>query len=333
MELKNLHGFASDRPITKIEEDELDRSKFASELADAMASWKGKDSLVVALHGNWGSGKSSIKNMALIRLENISEDKPTIIEFSPWEWAAQDKITASFFEEISKSVGRVDEGGSEKKLAASLRRYGRYLNMGETVITGFSSALPTLFVFAIFIGISGNFSDKAWVGNTSSFILFVLAGWAAFLKWGGGIIESITGNIEATAKEKEQSLRDIGKDLTKLLLNRQAPLIVVMDDLDRLTSTQLRMVFQLIKANLEFPNMVFLLLFQRDIVEDKMNDGKQLGRDYLEKIIQVPFDIPQIETTRIHSLLLDKLRKMIEQDDQPRRCLMRIGGGESFTAP
>ena len=58
-----------------------------------------------------------------------------------------------------------------------------------------------------------------------------------------------------------------------------------MDDLDRLTSSQLRMVFQLVKANLEFPNVVFLLLFQRDLVEDKLNDGAQLGRDYLEKII------------------------------------------------
>ena len=314
MEPKNLHGFASDRPITTIEEDELDRSKFSSELADAIASWQGKDSLVVALHGSWGSGKSSIKNLALRRLKEISEDKPDVIEFSPWEWAAQDKITASFFEEISKSVGRTDKSESGKKLAATLRKYGRYLNMGETVITAFSSALPTLFAFAIFIGISGNFSDKDWVGNTSAIILTILGGLAAFLKWGGGIIESATGNIEATVKEKEQSLRDIREDLTELLLNRQAPLIVVMDDLDRLTSAQLRMVFQLIKANLEFPNMVFLLLFQRDIVEDKMNDGKQLGRDYLEKIIQVPFDIPQIEATRIHKLLISKLNKIIEQD-------------------
>lgn len=103
-----------------------------------------------------------------------------------------------------------------------------------------------------------------------------------------------------------------------------------MDDLDRLTSAQLRMVFQLIKANLEFPNMVFLLLFQRDIVEDKMNDGLQLGRDYLEKIIQVPFDIPQIETTRIHSLLLDKLRKMIEQDESATKILDEDRWGTIF---
>ncbi len=330
MEPKNLHGFASDRPITTIQEDLLGRSGFSTDLANAMVSWQGEDSLVVALHGDWGSGKSSIKNMALIKLEEISENKPAVIEFSPWEWAAQEKITASFFEEISKSVGRVDDSSSGKKLAALLKKYGRYLNTGETIATGLSSALPTLFVLATFIGIGGNFSDEDWVSNASTFILFILAGWAAFLKWGRGVIDNITGNIEAAAKEKEQSLRDIREDLTELLSNREAPLIIVMDDLDRLTSPQLRMVFQLIKANLEFPNVVFLLLFQRDIVEDKMNDGRQLGRDYLEKIIQVPFDIPRIETTRIHSLLFDKMDKIIEQDNSAAKMFDSSRWGNIF---
>ncbi|EJL3948299.1 NTPase [Vibrio parahaemolyticus] len=314
MEPKDLHGFASDRPITRVEEDLLGRSGFSTDLANAMASWHGKDSLVVALHGDWGAGKSSIKNMALSRLEEISEDKPDVIEFSPWEWAAQDKITASFFQEISKSIGRTDKSKSGKKLAATLKKYGLYLNTGETLVTGFSAALPTLFVLATLIGVSGNFSDEAWVKNASASMLIALGGWAAALKWGKTFLDRLTGNIEATVKANEQSLSDIRQDLSGLLLERKAPLIVVMDDLDRLTTSQLRMVFQLIKANLEFPNVVFLLLFQRDLVEDKLNDGAQLGCDYLEKIIQVPFDIPRIETTRLHSLLFNKLDKIIEQD-------------------
>lgn len=314
MEPIDLHGFSSDRPITKAEDDLLGRSGFSSDLANAMASWHGNDSLVVALHGDWGSGKSSIKNMALSQLEVISEDKPDVIEFSPWEWAAQEKITASFFQEISKSINRKDKSESGKKLAATLKKYGRYLTTGETVVSGLSSALPTLFVLATLIGIGGNFSNETWVNNTSTFMLIVLGCWAAALKWGRGFLDTLSGNIEETAKEKEQSLNDIRLELSALLLKRKAPLIVVMDDLDRLTSSQLRMVFQLIKANLEFPNVVFLLLFQRDLVEDKMNDGKQLGRDYLEKIIQVPFDIPKVETTRLHSLLFSRLDKIIKQD-------------------
>jgi len=314
MEPKDLHGFASDRPITKVEDDLLGRSGFSADLANAMASWQGNDSLVVALHGDWGSGKSSIKNMALSRLNAVTEKKPDVIEFSPWEWAAQDKITASFFQEVSRSIGRTDKSESGKRLAATLKKYGRYLNTGETVVSGFSAALPILFVLATVVGIGGNFSNEAWVSNVSTAILLVLGGWAAALKWGKGLLDTLSGNTEETAKEKEQSLSEIREELTEILLERESPLIVVMDDLDRLTSSQLRMVIQLIKANLEFPNVVFLLLFQRDLVEDKMNDGLQQGRDYLEKIIQVPFDIPRIETTRLHSLLFNKLDKIIVQD-------------------
>jgi len=97
MEQIDLHGFASDRPITKKEDDLLGRSDFSMDLANAMASWHGNDSLVIALHGEWGSGKSSIKNMALSQLAELKEKKPDVIEFSPWEWASQEKITASFF--------------------------------------------------------------------------------------------------------------------------------------------------------------------------------------------------------------------------------------------
>ncbi|WP_257968892.1 KAP family NTPase, partial [Vibrio parahaemolyticus] len=179
----------------------------------------------------------------------------------------QDKITASFFQEISKSIGRTDKSKSGKKLAATLKKYGLYLNTGETLVTGFSAALPTLFVLATLIGVSGNFSDEAWVKNASASMLIALGGWAAALKWGKTFLDRLTGNIEATVKANEQSLSDIRQDLSGLLLERKAPLIVVMDDLDRLTTSQLRMVFQLIKANLEFPNVVFLLLFQRDLVE------------------------------------------------------------------
>jgi predicted KAP-like P-loop ATPase len=314
MNSKDLHGFASDRPIDKIEDDLLGRSGFSEDLADAISSWHGKDSLVVALHGEWGTGKSSIKNMAISKLNNLNENKPDIVEFSPWEWAAQEKITASFFQEVSKSVGRIDKSKAGKKLSATLNKYGRYLNTGESILTGLSAALPTLFILATIVGIGGNFSDEGWVQTTSTVILGVLATWAAALKWGKGLLNKLSGNAVATAKEKEQSLSDIRQELTSLLSVRPSSLIVVMDDLDRLTSAQLRMVFQLIKANLEFPKVVFLLLFQRDLVEEKLTDGKQSGRDYLEKIIQVPFDIPKIEVTRLHSLLFSKLDQIIEQD-------------------
>jgi len=314
MEPKDLHGFASDRPILKVEDDLLGRANFSKDLADAIASWHGKDSLVVALHGDWGSGKSSIKNMAVSRLESLEKLKPDVIDFTPWEWAAQDKITASFFQEISSSVGRKDKSKSGKKLAATLKKYGRYLNTGESIVTGLSTALPTLFILATIVGIGGSFSDESWVKTTSLALLGLFAAWAGALKWGKNLLNNLGGNLEITAKGEEQGLNEIREELTTLLSKRSTSLIVVMDDLDRLTTEQLRMVFQLVKANVEFPNVVFLLLFQRDLVEEKLTDGKQSGRDFLEKIIQVPFDIPKIESTRLHKLLFSKLDEILEQD-------------------
>lgn len=57
------HLFSADRPIRSRDEDQLYRRTFAEELARAVCGWRDNDSLVIALYGPWGSGKSSIKNM------------------------------------------------------------------------------------------------------------------------------------------------------------------------------------------------------------------------------------------------------------------------------
>ena len=314
MEQADIHGFSSDRPITEVSQDLLGRSGFAKDLAKALSGWHGNDSLVVALHGDWGSGKSSIKNMALNELEKIDIHKPDVIEFSPWEWAAQEKITSSFFKEISTTIGLKDKSSEGKKLAKLLKKYGRYLNTGEHLASGISNALPTLFVLSTIVGLGGNFSDEEWVNNLSTTLLGLLALWGAFLAWGKKLLNMLAVNAETTAKDEKLTLVQFRNSLEDLLAKREQALVIVLDDLDRLTTEQLKMVFQLVKANAEFPNVVFLLLFQRDLVEDKLNDGKQTGRDYLEKIIQVPFDIPKIEHARLHRVLFDKLDKTLAQD-------------------
>ncbi|MHA6575457.1 P-loop NTPase fold protein [Pseudomonas yamanorum] len=46
----------------------LGRSAFAANLAAAIVGWKNQESLVIALTGLWGSGKSSIKNLSIEEL-------------------------------------------------------------------------------------------------------------------------------------------------------------------------------------------------------------------------------------------------------------------------
>jgi predicted KAP-like P-loop ATPase len=79
-----------------------------------------------------------------------------------------------------------------------------------------------------------------------------------------------------------------------------------------LTADEVRLVFQLIKANADFPNLVYLTLFQRDIVEksfEKVTSGS--GKDFLEKIVQVGFDVPQVEQSKLQRVLFAGLNETL----------------------
>ena len=303
------YGFSADRPIKNLEDDLLGRADFSKNLSDAISQWKGDDSLVIALHGDWGSGKSSIKNMALAHLTQ-QKHSPTIIEFSPWEWSAQDKIVQAFFDEITKSIGGKNASDEDKKLAKIFNKYGNHLSTATVLINATNLILPGLFAAIIGLGLLGNYYDSDLTVISAAVLgTLTLIGQTTgkISEW----LNSISQNYESNSKLKEQNLSEIRKELVENLSRRQTPLLIVMDDLDRLATTELRMIFQLIKANTDFPNVIFLLLFQKDIVEKKLTDGTQSGENYLEKIIQIPFTIPQIQLKQVHEVLFNLLNNVI----------------------
>src|SRR5260221_5585953 len=115
--------FSADRPIRSKSEDLLGRTTFAESLAEVVEGWTGNDSLVVALYGPWGIGKSSIKNMVLEHLRGRGADAPIIVEFNPWQWAAQDQLAAAFFREIGLALGKNDASEDAKRRADRFAAY------------------------------------------------------------------------------------------------------------------------------------------------------------------------------------------------------------------
>jgi hypothetical protein len=88
---------------------------------------------------------------------------------------------------------------------------------------------------------------------------------------------------------------------------------VVIDDIDRLTTEEVCLVFRLVKANADFPNTIYLLLFQRETAEkalDVISNGK--GRDFLQKIVQVGFDLPAPTRASLDQVLLKKLDELLQ---------------------
>jgi predicted KAP-like P-loop ATPase len=73
-------------PIRTAAEDLLGRKQFAQALARVLYHHRGNDSLVVALRGGWGSGKTSIKNLVVEALVPVGGDPMRVVGFNPWRW-------------------------------------------------------------------------------------------------------------------------------------------------------------------------------------------------------------------------------------------------------
>jgi hypothetical protein len=83
---------------------------------------------------------------------------------------------------------------------------------------------------------------------------------------------------------------------------------VIIDDIDRLVDDEIRLLFRLVKSNADFPNVIYLMLFHRDHVEKALRGG----RSYMEKIIQVGFEIPKVESKKLKELLEIELRSILK---------------------
>lgn len=100
--------------------------------------------------------------------------------------------------------------------------------------------------------------------------------------------------------------------LEKALIKAGKKIIIVIDDIDRLANSQIRDVFQLVKQVADFPNVIYLLAMDREVVRRALTDVHNIdGNEYLEKIIQVPFELPELKKSKLHNIFLNKLDQII----------------------
>jgi hypothetical protein len=90
------------------------------------------------------------------------------------------------------------------------------------------------------------------------------------------------------------------------------PLVVVLDDIDRLTTSEIRDIFKLIRLTANFPNVIYLAAFDRKRVEDALAEHGIPGRDYLEKILQVGVDLPALPDSVLHRQVFKAIDGAIE---------------------
>lgn len=142
---------------------------------------------------------------------------------------------------------------------------------------------------------------------------------------GSTIIEKVGEVIQG-----DQSLTKKRDDLIKELEKLEKPILVILDDLDRLYPEELLMIFKIVRLVGRLPNLHYLLSYDEktllDVIAqtDLSKDDTSRARSYLEKMVQVKLDLPRMNSAQqlklvnsAHSEVLE--RNKITMDDEDTR--------------
>lgn len=265
--------FDADRPILKSEQDRLDRSVFAKYLARCMLDHKDPDSLVVGLYGGWGVGKTSVINLIVEELNFAAsnmpdEEKPIILNFSPWSYSGQNQLIYSFFRRLSSMLRSVPYLENSDRIIYLLELYVSFFTQKPI-----PKPLRT----------KRSFMDNLFKERE-----------------------------EVYAWESGRDLTLVKAELNELLRKQKHKIIIIIDNISRLYDYEIKQIFQIVKSMGDYSNTAYLLAFDKENVVKAINkiDGHG-GEEYIEKIVQLPFDIPPIMQQDIEKIFADRLTEIV----------------------
>ncbi|MBN3756053.1 hypothetical protein G3N95_24135 [Paraburkholderia sp. Tr-20389] len=270
----NNWDLGSDLPLIDPASDEFGYAPFASQLGKAIVENSNPQGLVLAVHGKWGSGKSSLMNFIKHDLKELPESaRPILIDFNPWWFEGREQIATQLLEQFSAQLP--DRLKHVRTLAKLVATYSKQI-----------------------ASVAADYSGTSWIKGPLSWALGKIPG----LKF----LTEKTG-VPQVKKKVAAALKASGKRF-----------VFFVDDIDRLTPDEARDLFRAIKALADFPEVVYVLFFDRDEVADALSSSlKMNGEAYLEKIIQAPFHLPAVDKGRLQLKLFKGLDAILESRPMP----------------
>jgi hypothetical protein len=135
------------------------------------------------------------------------------------------------------------------------------------------------------------------------------------LEAGGTVAQGAARLLQAGA-----SLHDYRQRVKKALLELDRPVLVIVDDIDRLRSQdEIAEMVRLIRLVGDLPRVTYLMAYEREEVARALgSDDTKRGEAYLEKIVQTVFELPLVRRDLIDNLLTEEMRESIGDLSQRR---------------
>ncbi|MCY3875424.1 MAG: P-loop NTPase fold protein [Rhodobacteraceae bacterium] len=245
------------QPLPEGGKDRLGFSKTAKHLANAILENDLSGGFVIGVEGTWGSGKTSLVNLALRQIQQCkNNNKPQIIEFKPWLVGERKDLLKELFNQIAGVVKNVVDDAEAIRAKNLLRVYSQ-------VASGIGGLAEIAAVFEVPL------ANKV----------------KRFFKATG---------VKA-GELAETSLRDVKNDLKQTLAKSKAPIVIFVDDLDRLDPEEAVEVLRLIRVVADFPNIAYVVAYDSVILAENIKTALEIenGEGYIEKVVQVSFRMPE----------------------------------------
>lgn len=136
---------------------------------------------------------------------------------------------------------------------------------------------------------------------------------AVVLSTGTPWIDKPVNALLKLLKRKTKDVPQLKAEIAQLLQTSTRRVLFVIDDLDRLTPDEIREVFKVVKALADFPNVIYLLSFDKLVVAEALANSLNVdGNAYLEKIVQAAFALPAVDRARLQRKFFADLDALID---------------------
>lgn len=212
--------------------------------------------LTLGIFGAWGSGKTSLMAMLKDEIDRKAKNNKTrTLWFNAWKHEGRDEAQSALIHAI---LGKLTEG--------------------RTLVEDAKEVLGRLVKGASVLKLA-KFITKTAVTLTPDFT---------------GFIDCFSQQSKEVAETMEQFDRDFEELLGKIDVSH---VVVLIDDLDRCPSAKVIETFETIKLFLNAPKCTFVIGADAQRIEQAVGEvygvsDARRTKDYLEKIVQLPFSIP-----------------------------------------
>ncbi|NIO69816.1 MAG: SUMF1/EgtB/PvdO family nonheme iron enzyme [Anaerolineae bacterium] len=306
---KKVSPILDDRPA---EVDALGFAPYRDTLVEIVAGPDTHTPLTIGIFGTWGAGKTSLMSMVKAHIDERGLPRYRTVWFNAWKYNKEEALWRALILRVLDALRpRKEDGtlyaeeelGEEQqamvrdldRLEESLYRTVEWQELGRWTLD-WAKAL------------------RGTAEGAAEIALAFVPGGLPLVNLLKGTAQAITGQdqqavaeafrreVQSYRREQLRSLEQFEgqfRDLLgKYVVKHEGRLIVFVDDLDRCLPEKTIEVLEAIKLFLDVPGCVFLLGIDHEAVQEAVQTrykGEVKGRQYLEKIIQLPFLLPPID--------------------------------------